>query len=79
MGTQPAAVFQRTSASAQVVIATRLANSSPQARELVGIAAVIGRAFPLAVLAHASGRDEDTLVRDVDELWQRRIVREQGQ
>ena len=26
----------------------------------------------------ASGRDEDSLVCDVDELWQRRIIREQG-
>jgi len=64
--------------SAQAVIETRLAQLSPSARELAGVASVIGRAFPLAVLARASGRDEDALVRDVDELWQRRIVREQG-
>ena len=64
--------------SVQAVIETRLAQLSPQARELAGVASVIGRAFPLAVLAHASGRDEDSLVRDVDELWQRRIIREQG-
>ena len=30
------------------------------------------------VLAAASDRDEDTLVQGLDELWQRRMVREQG-
>jgi tetratricopeptide (TPR) repeat protein len=30
------------------------------------------------VLAAASTQDEDTVVRSLDELWQRRIVREQG-
>jgi predicted ATPase len=30
------------------------------------------------VLAQASNGDEDTLVRSLDELWQRRLVREQG-
>ena len=62
----------------QVVIAARLAQLSPPARELVGLAAVIGRTFTFEVLAQASGNDEDTLVQGLDELWQRRIVREQG-
>ena len=39
---------------------------------------MIGRAFTFEVLARASDDDEDTLVRGLDELWQRRIVREQG-
>jgi predicted ATPase len=60
------------------VITARLAQLSPQARELVGLAAVIGRAFTFEVLGRASGGDEDTLVRGLDELWRRRIVREQG-
>jgi predicted ATPase len=42
------------------------------------VAATIGREFTFAVLARASDSDEDTLVRALDELWQRRIVREQG-
>jgi predicted ATPase len=46
---------------------------------LVGLAAVVGRAFTFDVLKHASGTDEETLVRGLDELWQRRIVREQGE
>ncbi len=62
----------------QAVIAARLAQLSSPARELVGLAAVIGRAFTFEVLAKASGAGEDTLVQGLDELWQRRIVREQG-
>ncbi len=62
----------------QTVLAARLAQLSPSARELANLAAVIGRAFSLDVLAHASDESEGALVRDLDELWQRRIVREQG-
>ena len=61
----------------QAVIHQRLDALSPDARVLAGLAAVIGRSFTLSVLAQASGLDEDTLVRGLDELWQRRIVREQ--
>ncbi len=56
----------------------RLAQLSPPTRELAGVAATIGREFTFAVLAQVSDSDEDTLVRALDELWQRRIVREQG-
>jgi predicted ATPase len=45
---------------------------------MAGVAATIGREFTSAVLARASDSDEGTLVRALDELWQRRIVREQG-
>ena len=62
----------------QTVLASRFAQLSPQAREIANVAAVIGREFPLSVLARASGESEDTVVLGLDELWQRRIVREQG-
>ena len=62
----------------QAVIRSRLAQLSPSARELVGLAATVGRAFTMEVLAQASDGDEDTLVRALDELWQRRLIREQG-
>jgi DNA-binding SARP family transcriptional activator len=65
-------------AKVHAVILERLARLSPSARELANVAAVIGRSFTLAVLYQAYGADEDTLVRSLDELWQRRIVREQG-
>ena len=62
----------------QSVLEARLAQLSPPARELAGLAATIGREFSFKLLAQASGRDEETLVRELDELWQRRIVREHG-
>ena len=62
----------------QAVIRARLAQLSPAARELAGLAAAIGRSFAYEVLALASDQDEDTVVRSLDELWRRRIVREQG-
>lgn len=65
-------------AKVQAVIQLRLAQLSPSARKLVSLAAVIGRFFTFDVLAKASDDDEDVLVRGLDELWQRRIIREQG-
>lgn len=62
----------------QAVIESRLAQLSEATRDLVGVAAAIGREFTADVLARASGVDEATLVRGLDDLWQRRIVREQG-
>ena len=62
----------------QAVIEARLAQLSPPARELAGVAATIGREFTFAVLARACEGDENSLVRALDELWRRRIVREQG-
>ena len=62
----------------QAVIAAQLAQLSPPARELAGLAAIIGRAFTFKVLAQAGKSDEDAIVQGLDELWQRRIVREQG-
>ncbi len=62
----------------QAVISARLEQLSPLAQEVMRLASVIGRAFTFAVLAQASKEDEDALVRALDELWQRRIIREQG-
>ena len=62
----------------QSVIETRLAQLSPAAREMVGLAATVGREFTFDVLRVAGSHDEDTLVRGLDELWRRRIIREQG-
>jgi len=73
--TQPASTLP---SRVQAVLSTRLAQLSPFAREVANVAAVIGREFAFAVLARASGESEDTVVRGLDELWQRRMVREQG-
>ncbi|MCE7989272.1 MAG: hypothetical protein DYG89_49600 [Caldilinea sp. CFX5] len=60
------------------VIHARLSELSPTARELAGVAATIGRAFPFAVLAQAGKQDEEALVDNLDELCQRQIVRERS-
>ncbi len=62
---------------AHAVIAGRLAQLSDQAREIASASAVVGRAFGLEVLVRVAG-DEERVVRALDELWRKRIVREQG-
>lgn len=62
----------------QAVIAARLEQLSPSARELAAVAAVIGREFRMDVVTHAGNTDEEAAVRALDELWRRRIVRAQG-
>jgi DNA-binding SARP family transcriptional activator/predicted negative regulator of RcsB-dependent stress response len=62
---------------AHAVIAGRLAQLSDHAREIAAAAAVIGRAFDLDTLVRLVG-DEEVVVRALDELWRKRIVREQG-
>ena len=60
------------------VIQARLAQLSPKTLEVAQLAAVIGREFTYPVLRAAGGEDEETLVYAVDELWQRKLLREQG-
>ena len=62
---------------AHAVIAGRLAQLSDHARETAAAAAVIGRAFDPEVLVRLVG-DEDVVARALDELWRKRIIREQG-
>jgi tetratricopeptide (TPR) repeat protein len=62
----------------QAVIQARLAQLSAAARDLAQLAATIGRDFTVDVLAQSSTLDAETFVLSLDELWQRRIVREQG-
>ncbi|MCE7988958.1 MAG: hypothetical protein DYG89_48000 [Caldilinea sp. CFX5] len=60
------------------VIEARLAQLSPTARTLAQVAATIGRTFTVPLLVAASHQDEEQVVQGLDELWQRRLVREQG-
>ena len=62
----------------QAVITARLEQLSAQTRELVSVAAVIGRAFSFEVLTAASGWNDEAVVEALDELVERRIIREQG-
>jgi DNA-binding SARP family transcriptional activator len=60
----------------QAAILARLAQLSISARNLMELAAVIGREFTYEVLRRASGEGESALVQALDELWQRRLIRE---
>jgi hypothetical protein len=60
------------------VIESRLNQLSPSSRELINLAAVIGRQFTLDVLSTASGADALALADGLDEALQCRIIREQG-
>jgi DNA-binding SARP family transcriptional activator/tetratricopeptide (TPR) repeat protein len=62
----------------QSVIAGRLQHLSVGARELVEVAAIIGRAFTADLLGRAAGRDELTVVRGLDELWRRGVLVNHG-
>ncbi len=59
-------------------LAGRLLQLSASAQEFAKVAATIGREFTLDLLMAASHADTDSAVRALDELWQKRIVREQG-
>jgi DNA-binding SARP family transcriptional activator len=69
---------ERLTPRVQAVLEARLAQLSEQSREVVGVAAVIGRQFTVELLAASSDVGEERLVRVLDELWRRRIVREQA-
>ena len=60
------------------VITGRLEPAHAGGREVAGLAAVIGRAFSIDILTAASDLDEARVTRALDELWQRRIVRDGG-
>lgn len=62
----------------QSVVEERLSDLTPPAFELAQLAATIGRSFSLPLLARAGTQAVDELVHSLDELWQRRILREQG-
>ncbi len=57
----------------RAVLSARLAQLSPEARELAGLGAAIGRGFSFELLRLASGWPEDRLIEALDELWARRI------
>ncbi|HEY2523065.1 MAG TPA: AAA family ATPase [Streptosporangiaceae bacterium] len=62
----------------QSVLRMRFQQASAPACEVAGLAAAVGTDFTLGLLTEASDLDADTVVQAVDELWQRRILRESG-
>jgi DNA-binding SARP family transcriptional activator len=75
---QPGAGDHDTPSQVQAVVAARLALLSEDARAAAEVAASIGRDFSFDILAQASDLEEDALVRALDELWRRNIVRVQA-
>ena len=71
-------IVQTLPSKVRQVIEARLGQLSPAGQELVSLAATAGRVFNFNVLEHASSGNEETVVRGLDELWRRRIIREQG-
>ncbi|MFN2138861.1 MAG: ATP-binding protein, partial [Candidatus Promineifilaceae bacterium] len=65
-------------AKVRAVIEARLSHLSPPATDLAALGAAIGRYFTYDLLAAASTQNEAVIVRALDELWQQRILREQG-
>jgi predicted ATPase len=59
------------------VIAGRLAHLSARARKVAELGAAVGRAFNFDLLRMAGQDNEEETVQALDELWERRIVREQ--
>jgi DNA-binding SARP family transcriptional activator len=60
----------------QAVLRERLEHLSPQARNVLEAASVIGRSFTSEILFRAAEARESELVVALDELWRRRIIRE---
>lgn len=58
------------------VLRGRLGQLGTTAQEMAGLAAAVGRNFTPDLLTEASDLDAGTVVRALDELWRRRIVRE---
>ncbi|HEX2099948.1 MAG TPA: AAA family ATPase, partial [Candidatus Synoicihabitans sp.] len=62
----------------RAVLRARLGQLTDGARRLAEVAAVIGRPFSVDLVISATGTDEHELVDHLDELWRRRIIRDQG-
>jgi DNA-binding SARP family transcriptional activator len=62
----------------RAVLRARLGQLTDGTRRLAEVAAVIGRPFSVGLMASATGTNERELVDHIDELWRRRIIREQG-
>ena len=65
-------------ATMRAVLGARLGQLPGGGRRLAEVAAVIGRPFSVGLLVSATGIGEPELVDHLDELWRRRIIRDQG-
>ncbi len=75
-GSEPSTPGSVDKAGLGAVLRRRLSELSPQAQRCAALAAAVGRDFPLDLLVEASDEDEVTVVRAVDELWRRHVLRQ---
>ena len=61
------------------IIGRQLDRLDEQSRELVALAAVVGREFEFALLHQASGRGEEAVAREVEGLIRRRLLHAVGE
>ncbi len=59
------------------LLSSRLLQLSPEAQLVASVASVIGHSFTYAILKESTDIEEALLVDTLDELWTRRIIREQ--
>jgi DNA-binding SARP family transcriptional activator len=62
----------------QAVIETRLNALSSESRDLAALAAVVGREFDFELLFRTGEIREEELLGGLDELWSRRLIRDEG-
>ena len=62
----------------QAVVTARVRRLTQATRDLLGVAATVGRDFTVALLREASTLDEMALALALDEAWRRGLVREHG-
>ena len=74
----PLAGAERLPPRVYAVLAGRLLQLSVSSHEFVELAATIGREFTFELLITASNTEVDNAVHALDELWQKRIIRELG-
>ena len=63
----------------QAVIGTRLNTLSIETRELASLASAVGRGFDFELLLHTGESQETALLQALDELWSRRLIKEEGE
>jgi DNA-binding SARP family transcriptional activator len=78
LATEQGSSAERALPHVQSIVAARLALISDEARAAAEVASAVGRDFRFEILAHASDLDENALVRALDELWRRHLVRAQA-
>lgn len=77
-GPSPAAAEQPLPDRVRAILQSRLAQLSPAAHKLAGVAATLGRNFSFELLARASTAEAEQLAENMDELCRRGIIRDDG-